>query len=365
MELFSSGDLSASGDVSPDADTRYVRKWYRKSKIISPLYMSVSEKRDIDNDLKVEAKLEELARRNRPDIIWERAGRLSWAGLRVARKIGVLYVYEWIDNLIPYSISLYHHRAVELENRKIHESDFIVVVSDKLKEDLISEGAEPAKILVAHNAVNPDEFQVDHVVGREYRSDLGIGEDEVLIGYLGSYAFYHDSTRLILAADILRNHKCPKMKILMVGIGKDYKITCRLAKRLNLLGSMVIMKPKVLKEVVPKILSALDVAVLPGSTDIICPIKVQEYMALELPAVVPDYPANREVVTDSQTGMFFTPKNKESLAEKLSLLAENHDLRTCIGKSAREEVLRRFTWEKTWGKVLQEIMHRINTRENA
>jgi len=96
--------------------------------------------------------------------------------------------------------------------------------------------------------------------------------------------------------------------------------------------------------------------VLPGSIELICPIKVQEYMAMELATVVPDYPCNREVIREGQTGMFFEPGNEESLADKLSMLARDNTLRATLGKQARQEVLRRFTWKKTWGKALSEII---------
>ena len=45
----------------------------------------------------------------------------------------------------------------------------------------------------------------------------------------------------------------------------------------------------------------------------------------------------------------------------VSLLAKDTKTRADLGRQARQEVLRRFTWEKTWGKALQEIMHRINS----
>jgi glycosyltransferase involved in cell wall biosynthesis len=67
------------------------------------------------------------------------------------------------------------------------------------------------------------------------------------------------------------------------------------------------------------------------------------------------------VITEGQTGLLFEPKNEQSLADKLSLLAKDTKTRVTLGKNARQEVLRRFTWEKTWGKTLQEIMHRINS----
>ena len=364
VEHFCGGDLYESSNTLEDdikAKQDYHQKWYRKLRFMSPFVQSCSEMRDLAHNRRMFGRLRAMVERDKPDIIWERASRLSSAGLTIARMYGIPFVHEWKDHLVPYSFPLYHRRAVNLEKRKNQEADYIVVESDKVKEDLAQEGVDISKILVAHNAVSPEEFQIDTAGRQEYRRRLGIREDEVLIGYLGSYAFYHDMVRLVLAAEILRKQGKACIKILMVGTGKEYEETHRLAEKRNLLGSTVIMEPWVPAETVPKVLSALDVAVLPGSTDIICPIKIQEYMAMELATVVPDYPCNREVITEGQTGLLFEPKNEQSLAGKLSLLAKDTKTRVTLGKNARQEVLRRFTWEKTWGKALQEIMHRINS----
>jgi glycosyltransferase involved in cell wall biosynthesis len=359
VEHICGGDFSqvAGSSYAGTGNTQSPQKWYHKLKLLAPLKNSISEKRDIQNDIQIESSLEEMAGQNRPDIIWERSSRLHYAGLRVARKIGVPYVHEWIDNIGNYSFSLHHRKVVEIERYKNQQADYVVVVSEKIKADLINGGVDKNKILVAYNAVNPDEFYVDPVSRKEYRRELGIGSDEVLVGYLGNFSWYHDMTRLALAADVLKKKGETKIKVLMVGKGREYQKVYRLAEKLGLLDSMVIMKSWVPAETVPKVLSALDIAVLAGSTDIICPIKVQEYMAMELPTVLPDYPCNREVVTDGETGIRFEPKNEKTLAEKLLLLAKDSQLRGRLGKTARQEIIKRFTWEKTWGKALQKIAH--------
>ncbi len=363
VEHIGGGDLDKTVNTAEDdikAKVVFHQKWYRRLAFMSPFVQSYSEHRDICRNRLMFDKLLSLVNQNRPDVIWERSSRLSDAGLRVASETGIPFVLEWKDHIIPYSVSLYHRKAVDVESRKNSLADYIVVESEKLKEDLSREGVEKDKILVAHNAINPEEFKADRDEGQRYRQELGIKEGQVLIGYLGSYAFYHDTARLVLAAEILRSRGEVSIKILMVGAGKEYAHTLQLAEERNLSGSMIIMKPWVAKEDVPKVLSALDIAVLPGCTDIICPIKVQEYMALELATVVPDYSCNREVITEGQTGMLFGPKDEESLAEKLSILAGDSGLRAAMGKQARQEVLQRFTWEKTWGKALQVVMYRMN-----
>jgi glycosyltransferase involved in cell wall biosynthesis len=120
------------------------------------------------------------------------------------------------------------------------------------------------------------------------------------------------------------------------------------------------MKPSVPKEDVPGILAALDIAILPGSTDIICPIKVQEYMAAALPTILPDYPANREVIRHGETGWLFDPLDEKKLAQCLLEAARAPTSCRRLGERAREEVMNRFTWDKTWGRTLNEILHRVS-----
>jgi glycosyltransferase involved in cell wall biosynthesis len=296
----------------------------------------------------------------RPDVIIERSARLITAGQVCAQQYGIPYVLEWLDHIVPYRLSLYQRRALSCERQKVANADFIIVVSNYLKKQMQEHGVDPRKIVIAHNAVDTEEFRKDAASRIEVRRKLGIADDEMLAGYLGSYAFYHDAKRLVLAADILRRYKCHKLRILMMGDGGNYNECYTLARKLGLTSSpQLVVKPRVPKEEVPGILSAMDVAVLPGSTDIICPIKVQEYMASELPTVLPDYPANREVIKHGETGLFFTPGNELSLADCLLSLGKDPIGSRKMGEKARVIVKSRFTWGSTWGRMLVEVLDGI------
>jgi len=345
---------------SPAASATRGRPWYRRIGLLAPLERSVSERRDIVHDKLMLARVLSEAARFGPDLIVERSTRLHFAGLLAARQLGLPYVLEWKDHLVPYRVSRYHRRAVAVEQRKNREADFVIVESECLRQQLATEGVDPAKTLVAQNAVDPGQFTRDAAARPAARAALGVGDDEVLAGYLGSYTFYHDARRLVLAANLLRKRGHRKIRILMIGDGLEYQQCRRLAERLGLLDSASLMiRPRVAPHEVPGILSALDIAVLPGSTDIICPIKVQEYMAAELPTVLPDYPANREVITHGETGWLFAPKDEVSLAAALESLAGDPSRCRQMGVNARRVVLQRFTWEKTWGAALEQIIERI------
>ncbi|MHB2025439.1 MAG: glycosyltransferase [Elusimicrobiota bacterium] len=337
----------------------YYGKWYRRIGVLSPLVTSVSERRDIAHDRHVASHLRRLAAADRLDAIWERSSRLHCAGLTVARELGIPYILEWKDHLVPYALSWHRKEALAMERRKNQGADYIVVESEVLREALSGEGIPRDKILVAYNAVSPEDFAPDASARQRWRSVFGVSPEDVLVGYLGSYAFYHDSSRLILAADIIRQRGIRGIKVVMMGMGKDYHYCRNLAAKMGLLDSTVVMNPGVPPDDVPAVLSALDIGTLPGSTDIICPIKIPEYMAAGLPVLAPDYPCNREIVAHRETGLLFAPGNERSLAESIVELAADKALRLRLGRSAREAALAQFTWEKTWGAVLQKIFGRI------
>ncbi|MFC1636036.1 glycosyltransferase family 4 protein [Planctomycetota bacterium] len=346
--------------VSQEAYTRWCRRF---PSITPPLVTSMSEWRDIRHDRRMLEHLHNVAREWRPTVVWERSCRLHCAGLEIAKLLHVPYVLEWKDHLIDYRFSILRGRALRLEVRKNRDADYIVVESEVLRDKLANKGVNTQKIIVAHNAVNPEEFCRDEEKRKRVRQEFGTDDDTVLVGYLGSYAFYHDAARLVLAAKMIRRRNtAPTIKILMVGVGKEYPRSRRIAEKLGLLDDILIMKPGVPKDEVPSILAALDIAVLPDSTDIICPIKVQEYMACELPSVVPDYTCNREVLREGETGVFFKPKDEAALAEQIVLLAINQKLRERIGRCAREDVIHRFSWEVTWGAALQMVLDRQLTQ---
>lgn len=332
-------------------------RWYRRLRGLTPFVTSVSEWRDIKHDERLVQYLREACAEKRPDIVWERSCRLHAAGLTIARELGVPYVLEWKDNIASYRFSLYKHRARKLERFKNCEADYIVVESGVLKDALAQEGVERGKIFVAHNAVDATQFSRNETERARVRAELAIGNDVVLAGYLGSYAFYHDAPRLVLASRLIAEQRLARqVKVLMVGAGKEYPESRALAEELGVLDETLLMLPGVPKDRVPGILSALDIAVLPGSTDIICPIKVQEYMASLLPTVAPDYACNREVLQDGVTGELFAPKDAKALANKILHLANDDALRLQMGDQARQDAAKRFSWQNTWGAALARVL---------
>ena len=363
IEVLCGGDMYNEILTKKDqnyGDATYHNQSFRKIKLLSPLIHSLSELKDIIHDRKLYAYLCKKYDEQELSLIWERSSRLHYSGYRYAKKRGIPFVLEWKDHLIDYRFSFLKPYAQWMERYKNNNADFIVVESKVLQDELVKQGILRDKILIAYNAVNPDEFKPSKEKRNSYRSLLGLNEEDVLVGYLGSYAFYHDAERLIYAAHIIKQKGLLNIKFLMVGNGKDYQLCHTLAQKIGLIDDTIIFKDGIPKEQVPEVLASIDISVLPGSTDIICPIKVFEYMAAETVTLVPGYDCNKEVISDYVDGVFFQPHNENDLAQKIISLSHNSEILKTIGINGRKTVKEKYTWGKTWGNALDTIVQLIN-----
>lgn len=336
-------------------------KYVFMDKKLSLFRNSASELRDIIHDRKLYHFLCRKLKNDKLSLIWERSSRLHSSGLRLAKKMNVPYVLEWKDHLINYKASLFRPLALSTESIKERYANFIVVESHRLKCLFVSRGFNKEKIVVAHNGVNADEFKPDDNKRSEIRNKYHIKDWEIVVGYVGSFSFYQDTIRMILAMNIIKKmHKPDIIKLHIFGKGEDYEKCENLAKEMGLLNKHIFMHGYVDQNRVPSIMNAFDIGLVPGTTDIICPIKVFEYMATGIPVILPDYECNREVINDKDEGLFFKPRDEYDMAKKLILLSEDDNLRREIGRAARLKVINKFTWEKTWQRALINILNKIN-----
>lgn len=331
-------------------ETRAHRRRNNKNALILFILNSLSELKDILHDAKMFLALRQTTQV--PDLIWERSSRLHSVGLKLAKKFGRPYVLEWKDHLIPYRFSLFISWAKRIERRKLNEADYIIVESHVLREYLIQQyEVASSKIIVAHNAVDMTVFKSDYSRA-QCRERYGLSQTKLIVGYLGSYAFYHQCALMVAVAQQLQNDD---IEILMVGNGRDYQQVRALAEQSQLIGRSMRFMSRVDKDRVPEILASIDIAVLPGSTDIICPIKIQEYMAMGLATIAPDYACNREIIDDGVNALLFEPGNADQLSHKIRLLRDAR-LRQELGLAAQQHMMDNFSWEKTWVRALNSVL---------
>ena len=358
--ILSGGDFQRKDRTSYHHLTQaeYHAKWYRNNKVFRSLAESYGEFRSIRHNIQSYRYLKKKGDDYR--LIWERSTGLHCAGIVYAIKKGIPSVLEWKDHLIKDYWSLFRPLVRYTEKWKNRNADFIVVESNVLKNQLEAKGVDPQKIYVAYNAVNPDEFKRSPDSRSVVRSKYGFSDNDLVVGYVGSYAFYHDSIRMIKAACVLKKKGIDDIKWLLVGDGKEKEACYELAVSEGFLNQTIFMVDSVPKEDVPHLLSSIDIAILPGSTDIICPIKVMEYMAMGAVVLVPDYPCNREIIDGRTNGLLFHPFDENSIADQLLHLSADKSRIEKMGSNAREYVCENLTWDRTYGYVLKQILNRTS-----
>jgi len=292
-------------------------------------------------------------RNGKPDMIYERTTSNSLAPTFLAGIWGIPIVQEVnvtseIGRLRPLVLKRIT-RAIE--RRVIKRAALFLTVSEQFKTMLIERGFPADRILVCHNAINPEEFDPDAVAPAA--PPEGIGPDNLIIGYVGAFVPYHRLDRFIEIARALADAR-PRLRWLLVGDGVERPTVERLIDEYDL-RSRFWMAGSVPHELVPSCVAAMDIAVLPHSEQFNSPMKLFEYMAMAKAVIAPDVPAVCEVISDGVNGIRFKAGDDASLKEALLRAADDPDLRRRLGEQARKDILARHTWRHNARAVLNRI----------
>ncbi|MBO3458289.1 glycosyltransferase family 4 protein [Aetokthonos hydrillicola Thurmond2011] len=112
------------------------------------------------------------------------------------------------------------------------------------------------------------------------------------------------------------------------------------------------------KENIYKLYSSADIFVLPTLKETFGIVLI-EAMHYGLPIITTNVGAIPELITDGENGFLVPPANSQKLAEAISKLIENPELRKEMGAKGRQRVSDSYYWEQTCSKFLS-IVQTIN-----
>jgi len=231
----------------------------------------------------------------------------------------------------------------------------IVVVSKAVGS--MFDGKSAAKVEVIYNGTDCKKFSQE-ANGRGVRRELGISDEELVVGMVGRLKPWKGQSWLLkAAAKILQ--KCGNVKFLLVGdttfSEKSYRAELEgLTRVLGLEGRVIFTG---FRTDIPQLTAAMDICVLPSVLPDPCPLVLFDYMASSKPVVASGIGGIPEIVEHGKDGLLVEPGRDEELADTIIALLGDADLRGKIASAAREKMVKRFSVEafvKHFEKLYQE-----------
>jgi len=300
--------------------------------------------------------------KEKPDLIYQRYSLNNYTGVTLSLKYEIPLIIEyngseiwvaenWGKGLIFKGIT----EKIEILNLKM--ADLIVVVSEPLKYELLKRGIEGEKILVNPNGFDPEMYNAE-VDGEKIRERYGF-KDKVVVGFIGTFGPWHGAEVLAqtIKAIVQKNSN---IRFLFVGDGVKMPMVKEIIKRDNV-EEFVTLAGLVPQEEAPKYLAACDILVSPhvpnsdGSRFFGSPTKLFEYMGMAKGIVASDLEQIGEVLEHKRTAWLVKPGDIQELAEGILKLAEDENLRNELGRNAREEALKKYTWDKNVERTLNKL----------
>lgn len=312
-------------------------------------------------DVRFGSRIELCAAEFQPAFIYNRHAIFHRSGVKTARKLGIPSILE-VNAIVTREADRYfgvglRSLANRIEMEAFRTADAIVVVSEKLREELEEYGVPSNKISVNPNGADPERFNpARDASGVRRRHGL---EGMIVVGFIGSMVPWHGVPNLLDAArEICSKH--PQVRFLIVGAWDKDRAMVKRAQEYGIGDKVVFTGPVSLDEA-PLYINAMDIAAAPyadptqvyGSST-----KCIEYMAAGRAVIASRLGQMADMIQHGVSGILVTPGDSRDLTNAILYLIDKPDVRAQIGAAARKVVLERYTWQQNAERIL-DIYHSI------
>lgn len=219
-------------------------------------------------------------------------------------------------------------------------SNKIVIISRRVGRKL-GFTAFRKKIVLIYNGVNMERFNCRQGKN-DFRKELGIPENSLLIGAACAYVHGKGVEYLIKAVGVLKT-QIPDLRAVIAGFqpaeNKAYVDKLKFMTEKAGLGGRISFLGKA--DDMVRVFRALDVFVFPSLMEPFGRVLI-EAMACEKPIVAFNAGAVPEIVVDGVTGFLVRPRDYKTLAGKIEVLLKDKEKALLFGRNARQRCLQLF-----------------------
>ncbi|MGO9737040.1 MAG: glycosyltransferase [Desulfomonilaceae bacterium] len=294
-----------------------------------------------------------IARKYKPDVIHAHSPfTCGLVGDMVSFLTGIPVIYEmrgiWEDSHTSRygmaTTSLRYRAVRSLETLALKRADMCFAISNALKEEIISRGVNPDKIVIVPNGVDTRKFTPGPAPDQLVAA-LGL-KDKLVIGYIGTFFYYEGLDLLVDAFEMLAG-KFPSLTLMLIGDGELMPKLRDLASK-SAYSDRIIFTGRIKNDLIVDYYKLFDLLVLPRrdarEANLVTPLKPLEIMSMAKPLVASDVGGHKEIVIDGVNGVLFPHGKVDALAEKCEALILDDTNRLRLGKRSRTWVENNRDW---------------------
>lgn len=284
-------------------------------------------------DFSVFFQLHKICKQFRPDIIHCWDSMTAVYSVPVAKLLGI----KLVNGMIVDCPSVRNYRNKTWLRGKL-TFPFSNMIIGNSKAGLSAYGVSKRKSVCIYNGFNFDRILN---IGKQdlIRQKLGI-TTRYVVGMVASFSIYKDYITYYKAAELILK-KRNDITFLAVGEKTDSAESVASIKK----DFLTFMRLVGRQSDVESYIAAMDVCVLSTFTEGISN-SILEYMASAKPVVATDGGGTKEIVTEGKTGFLVNAGSPETLAERITLLLDNENLRKEMGEAGKFRVVNDFSIDR-------------------
>ena len=359
--------------------------------VLAPDYASASEQQILLASSFYREKLLTLLDYLRPSYIYERLVPGNFAGAMLSKELRIPYIIEYNGSEISMARSCQQtsieneESFVQAERMAFRQATAITVVSEIVKAQVITAGISQNKILVNPNGADVEDYRPPSPdEKRELRRKMGWTDADVVVGFIGTFGWWHGVE--VLAAALPRLCALGKhIKFLLIGSGNLHGLISE-ATRAHGLSGQVALTGQIPQEEARLLMRASDIFVSPHHRDMVdskffgSPTKLFEYMATGGAIVASDLEQIGQVLSPAlrprdlekpnlqvkeERAVLCKPGDVDEFVAAVSALSRLGEVRKALGTNARRAAVDQHSWSEHVDKILDFVARCSESIESA
>ena len=260
------------------------------------------------------------------------------------------YSQKMSENKLKNSVHklLFELLFFKMEKKFAREASKTIAITEELANNL-----EAKNFVIVHDGVNLKKFKPAKNKNK-IKKKLKLTDKKIII--FTSILDPCQNPKVIVNAASHVAKKIPNVRFVFTGKGTSVPSLKELIKKKKLEEYFIFTGWLPMKEFLDYLrVSDLGLVTHPNTiaSRVMFPIKLSEYWAMKIPAVVSNLPQLKKAVTKSGGGFLFNPEKPKELADKI-ILVFNSDMGK-MGKGGRKLVEKEYDWDKVSIQFVEEV----------